>query len=65
MDWFKTLYQDAEGWLTHPFKKDMSVGQLLLIFVLFLIVAFIVFDMLRILKAWMDSATEAAVEAIT
>lgn len=65
MEAIKSLYSDMGDWLSAPFKRDMPIGQLLLIFVLFLIVAFIVYDMLRILKAWMEAATEAAIEAAT
>lgn len=65
MEAIKSLYQDMGGWLSSPFKKDMPISQLLLIFVLFLIVAFIVFDMLRILKSWMEVAADAAVDAVT
>lgn len=52
-------------WLSQPFKKDMPISQLLLIFILFLIVAFIVFDMLRILKAWSETAVDTVVETVT
>lgn len=64
MDTIKGLYQDMADWLTHPFKRDMSIGQLLLIFVLFIIVAFIVFDSLRILKSWMDAAVDTTASTI-
>jgi len=65
MDAVTNLVDNAGDWLSHPFKKDMPISQLLLIFILFLIVAFIVFDMLRILKSWMDTVTEVAVDAVT
>jgi hypothetical protein len=65
MDAIKSLYSDMGGWLSQPFKREMPISQLLLIFVLFLIVAFIVFDMLRILKSWMDAATEVVVETVS
>lgn len=57
--------QEMGGWLSQPFKRDMPISQLLLIFILFLIVAFIVFDMLRILKAWSTVAVETVAEAVT
>jgi len=65
MEAVKGLYSDMGNWLSSPFKKDMPISQLLLIFVLFIIVAFIVFDMLRILKSWMEAATEVAAEAVS
>ena len=65
MDAIKGLYQDMGDWLTQPFRRDMPISQLLLIFVLFLIVAFIVYDALRILKAWMEAAGDAAADAVT
>lgn len=58
------MFQDVAEWVTHPFKKDMSIGHLLLFIVLFAIIAFVVFDMLRILKSWMASTTEAVAETI-
>lgn len=57
--------REMGDWLSQPFKRDMPISQLLLIFILFLIVAFIVFDMLRILKAWSETAVETVVEAVT
>jgi hypothetical protein len=65
MEAVKSLCSDMGDWLSSPFKRDMPISQLLLIFVLFLIVAFIVYDMLRILKSWMDAATEVAVDAVS
>lgn len=65
MEAVKGLYSDMGNWLSKPFRQDMPISQLLLIGVLFLIVAFIVWDMLRILKSWMDAATEVAVEAVS
>lgn len=62
MGWLSNLYGDMGDWLSSPFKKDMPIGQLLLIFVLFFIVAFIVYDMLRILKSWMETTAESVVE---
>lgn len=59
------MAQEMGDWLSQPFKKDMPISQLLLIFILFLIVAFIVFDMLRILKAWSETAVDTVVETVT
>ena len=61
----KQTAQDMGDWLSQPFRRDMPISQLLLIFVLFLIVAFIVFDMLRILKSWSEATVEAVAEAVT
>ena len=65
MEGFSTLYGDMKDWLSRPFSRDMPISQILLVFILFLIVAFIVYDMLAILKSWMESATEVVSEAIS
>jgi hypothetical protein len=59
------LYREMRDWLSKPFTEDMPISRLLLIFILFLIVAFIVWDALRILKDWTENATEAVVDAVT
>ena len=61
----KETAQEMGDWLSQPFKRDMPISQLLLIFILFIIVAFIVFDMLRILQAWSAVAVETVAEAVT
>lgn len=43
--------------LNKPLRPDMPVSTLLLIFVLFLVVGFIVFDTLKLIQQW---ATQAA-----
>ncbi len=61
----KQTAQEMGDWLSQPFRRDMPISQLLLIFILFIIVAFIVFDMLRILQSWSAVAVEAVAEAVT
>lgn len=65
MEALRDLYQEMSDWLSSPFKKDMPIGQLLLIFVLFLIVAFIVWDALKILQDFMKETTETVIDAVT
>lgn len=65
MEALKSLYQEMGDWLSHPFKRDMPISQLLLIFVIFVIVALIVYDGVRILKSWMEAAAETVVDTVT
>ena len=65
MDSIKAMFQDVGDWITIPFKKNMPISRLVLITILFIIAAFIVFDGLRILKSWMEAATDVAADAVT
>lgn len=65
MEGIKSMYQEMSDWLSSPFRRDMPIGQLLLIFVLFCIAAFIVFDMMRILKTWVDGAAEVIADTVS
>lgn len=62
---FKGMFQEMGDWLSRPLREDMSVSQLLLIFGLLIVVAFVVFDMLRILKSWSDATVEVVADAVT
>jgi len=65
MDSIKAMFQDVGDWVTLPFKEGIPISRLVLIIILFAIAAFIVFDALRILKSWMEAATDVAVDAVT
>lgn len=54
----KAMLQEMAGWLRKPFSTDMPIGQILLLFVLFIVVAHIVTDGLRVLSAWTIQAAE-------
>lgn len=59
MDSIKQLFSEMWDWISKPFKEDLPVPQLALVVVLFIIAAFILYDGLRILKSWMDTAADA------
>ena len=65
MDAIKAMFQDVGDWVTIPFKRDIPISRLVLIIILFIIAGFIIFDGLRILKSWMEAATDVAVDAVT
>ncbi len=65
MQQFTAMYQQMMGWLSKPLREDIPVYKLFLVFLLFIIVAYIVFDMLRILKAWSELAVDAASAAVS
>ncbi len=45
--------------LQKPLRPDMPISTLLLIFVLFLVVAFVVFDTLKLIQQWAAQAASA------
>lgn len=51
-----TILGDVKESLSKPLREDMPLSQILLVFVLFFIVAYIVYDMLTILKQWAAQA---------
>lgn len=63
MEAIGNLYREMGDWLSKPFTEDMPISRLLLIFILFLIVAFVVWDALRILKDWTENAVETVSSA--
>lgn len=48
------MFQEMGDWLSHPMKKDMPMAQILLLFVLFVVIAYIVYDAINILKEGMS-----------
>lgn len=62
---FKSVYDDGKTWLSTPFTRDMSPKSIIIVTVLFLIAAFIAYDAIRILQAWMKSAADAVIDAST
>jgi len=44
------LFSSIGNWFTHPLRNDYPVWKLMLIFTLFIIVAFMIIDNLRVLK---------------
>jgi len=51
------MLEDVIESVTHPFKKEVSLKTIAIYAALFLILAWVVYDMLRILSSWMASAT--------
>lgn len=50
------MFSDITGSITRPYRKEVPLTDLLLYMGLFLILAWIAYDMLRILSTWMASA---------
>jgi hypothetical protein len=63
MDSIKSLFQDMGDMFTHPFKNEYSIVRVLLALVLFSILAYIMWDMLKLLKSWSEVAIEAVADA--
>lgn len=51
---------DIGDTITHPWRNPIDYATLAFWFGIFLVVSFIVFDMLQILVAWSKSAVESA-----
>lgn len=49
------MLNDIKDWLSRPFSEDMPMGELLLWFVIFLVVAFVVWDTHQIIKGFAGS----------
>lgn len=62
MDNVSQMMSDMWDWLSSPFRKDISISQLALVIVVYLILAFILYDSVKILGQWMKHAAEAAPE---
>lgn len=55
---FVTEFKDG---LNKPISRDMPLSKIIMIFILFLVIAFIVFDTLKLIQQW---AAQAASQAI-
>jgi hypothetical protein len=58
------MFKEFGDWMTYPFRQNMSIPKLVLFIVLFLVVAYVIHDSLRILKAWTLTAVETVSEAV-
>jgi hypothetical protein len=58
-----TMFGEMWDWLSSPFKKSLPLPQLALVIVAYVIIAFILYDGVKILGQWMKQAAETATEA--
>ncbi len=52
------MFNDLIGSVKRPFTKEMPLSSLLLFIALFLILAWVAYDGLRILSSWVASAAQ-------
>jgi hypothetical protein len=64
MDQIQSMFSDMWDWLSSPFRKDLPISQLALIIVVYVIIAFILYDSVKILGQWMAQAGEVAADIV-
>ena len=62
MDNITQMFSDMWDWLSSPFRKDLPLPQLALVIVVYIILAFVLYDSVKILGQWMKQAAETATE---
>jgi len=60
-----SLFSDMGNWLTHPMRNDYPPWKLMLIFTLFVVVAFWIIDNLYVLKDLSEEIVEGVTDAIS
>jgi len=56
------MFSDMWDWLSSPFRKDLPLPQLALVIVVYIILAFVLYDSVKILGQWMKQAADAVPE---
>lgn len=64
MNELETMFSNMWEWLSSPFRKDLPLPQLALVIIAYVIIAFILYDSVKILGQWMKQAGEAAAEIV-
>ena len=62
MENISQMFSDMWDWLSSPFRKDLPLPQLALVIVVYIILAFVLYDSVKILGQWMKQAAEAVPE---
>lgn len=58
MDDVSNMFGDMWGWLSSPFRKDIPPSQLALVIVVYLVIAVILYDSVKILGGWLKGDFE-------
>lgn len=65
MEQLNSMFSDMWDWLSSPFRKDLPLPQLALVIVVYVILAFVLYDSVKILGQWMKQAGETASEIVS
>lgn len=65
MEYITSLFSDLGNWLTHPLRTDYPVWKMMLIFTLFVVVAWWIIDNLYVLRDLTEEIVETAADAVS